>query len=90
MAFVSDVFIRLDDPPGWLSMVGDVLPLKPFAVSFGQAMSPFTRAPAFEWDRLAVLGAWTVVGAVVAWRRFRWEPLPDARSRSRRGRRAGS
>ena len=90
MAFVSDVFIRLDDPPGWLSAVGDVLPLKPFAVSFGQAMSPFTRAPAFEWDRLAVLGAWTVVGAVVAWRRFRWEPLPDARSRSRRGRRAGS
>lgn len=90
MAFVSDVFIRLDDPPGWLSVVGDVLPLKPFAVAFSQAMSPFTPAPALEWDRFAVLGAWTVAGAVLAWRRFRWEPLPDARSRSRRGRRAGS
>ena len=89
LAFMSDVFIALEDPPAWLTLVGDVFPLKPFAVAFGNAMSPFVDGPAFEWDRLAVMGGWTVVGALVAWRRFRWEPLPSVRSsRSRRNRRA--
>ena len=89
LAFMSDVFIALEDPPAWLTLVGDVFPLKPFAVAFGNAMSPFVDGPSFEWDRLAVMGGWTVVGALVAWRRFRWEPLPNVRSsRSRRNRRA--
>ncbi|MEM8706336.1 MAG: ABC transporter permease [Actinomycetota bacterium] len=89
MAFVSDVFIPLDDPPRWLTLAGDILPLKPFAVAFSQAMSPFTDAPAFEWDRFAVMAAWTVLGAVVAAKKFRWEPVPGAtKGRGRRNRRS--
>lgn len=90
LAFTSNVFIPLQDPPAWLNLLGDLFPLKPFAVAFTEAMSPFSEAPAFQWDRLAALVAWTALGALVAWRRFRWEPAPGATSAGRRGSRRGS
>lgn len=79
LAFVSDVFISLGDDsetPRWLQLVGDIFPLKHYATAFGEAMSPFSEAPAFEWGHLAVMSAWLVLGAVIATRRFRWEPAP--------------
>lgn len=89
LSFVSSVFISFDnDIPRWLEVIGDVFPLKPFAVSMQEAMSPFSEAPALDGGRLAVIVAWGVAGAVVAWRRFAWEPVRD-RSGSR-GRRARS
>ena len=90
LAFLSNVFVPLEDPPSWLNLIGDIFPLKPFAVAFTEAMSPFSDAPVFEWDRLLVLMAWTLLGAFVAARRFRWEPVPGAfrRGRGRRNRRA--
>jgi ABC-2 type transport system permease protein len=89
MGFISDVFIPLDDPPSWLAWAGDALPLKPFAVSFTEAISPFTAAPGFQWDRIVVLVAWTAGGVLVAWRRFRWEPVPGPpKGRGRRSRAA--
>jgi ABC-2 type transport system permease protein len=90
LAFISSVFISFDDDaPKWLLTLGDVFPLKPFAVSFQEAMSPFTDPPAILWDRLAVMLAWCVVGSLVAWRRFRWEPTVgrDTSARSSRRRR---
>ncbi|MEO0495481.1 MAG: ABC transporter permease [Actinomycetota bacterium] len=91
LGFMSNVFVPLDDPPAWLTLVGDIFPLKPFAVAFAEAMSPFTEAPAFEWDRIAVMAGWTVLGAIVAWKRFRWEPVPGAsRGRRRRNRRSAA
>lgn len=87
MGFVSDVFIPLDDPPAWLTWAGDILPLKPFAVAFTEAMSPFSAAPGFSWGRIGVLAAWTAVGLVVASKKFRWEPIPatpSGRGRRRR------
>ncbi len=89
MAFVSDVFIRLEDPPRWMGLIGDVLPLKGFAVAFGSAFNPFVDAPGFRWGRLAVVAAWGIAGAVVAITRFGWEPSVNA-GRNRRGRRARS
>ncbi len=89
MGFISNVFIPLDNPPKWLTLAGDIFPLKPFAVSFTEGMSPFSEAPAFEWDRLLVLLAWTLVGMAVSWRRFRWEPVVGA-STGRRSRRAAA
>ena len=91
LGFMSNVFVPLEDPPQWLTLVGDIFPLKPFAVSFTEAMSPFSEAPAFEWDRLGVMVAWTVFGVMVAWRRFRWEPVPGTKpSRGRRNRRTAA
>lgn len=77
LGFVSNVFISLGaagDPPRWLEVVGDFFPLKHFATAFGEAMSPFSSAPAFEWGHLAVMGAWLAAAALVAARRFRWAP----------------
>ena len=54
MAFVSDVFIAIEDPPRWLEMLGDVLPLKPFAQAFQNCFNPAVDAPAFDWARLAL------------------------------------
>ncbi len=90
LAFVSQVFVSLGpsgDIPGWLNMVGNVFPLKHFALSFGQAMSPFSEAPAFEWGHLGVMAIWAAIGGLVAWRKFGWDPVSGASTR--RVRRSG-
>ena len=83
LAFVSDVFIQLDDPPAWVDFVGDLFPLKAFVQSFQAAFNPNVEAPAFEWGKLAFVAAWGVVGLVVALRCFKWEPSTRRRSRRR-------
>ena len=74
LAFVSDIFIPLEDPPRWLELVGDVFPLKPFVNSFQNTLNPLVDAPAFTWGKMAVVLAWGVGGAVVARSTFTWEP----------------
>ncbi|MDW3216484.1 MAG: ABC transporter permease [Ilumatobacteraceae bacterium] len=89
LAFVSDVFIPLDDPPRWLDLVGDVFPLKPFVNAFQNTLNPFVEAPGFSWSKLAVVAAWGIAGAVLATKTFSWEPSTGAgrsRKRSRRSR----
>jgi ABC-2 type transport system permease protein len=89
LAFVSDVFIPLEDPPRWLDVVGDIFPLKPFVNSFQDTLNPFVDAPGFSWGRLAFVAAWGVVGLLVALRTFKWEPASYGPTRpSRRRRRA--
>lgn len=88
MAFISDVFIPLEDAPNWLAVVGDVLPLKPFARSFQDTLNPNVDAPALDVGRLAVVVAWGLVGAVVAMRWFKWEPGRAGPTRRRRSRSA--
>lgn len=84
LAFVSDVFIPLEDPPKWLDVVGDVFPLKPFVNAFQNTLHPLVDAPGFAWDKLAMVGAWGVVGVVIASRTFRWEPSTRGARRDRR------
>ncbi|MCB2222686.1 MAG: ABC transporter permease [Actinobacteria bacterium] len=86
LAFISDVFLPLDDPPRWLEGVADVFPLKHFARAFQDAFSPFTTGAGFRWSALAVMGVWAAVGAVIALRTFGWEPR--AQRAGGRGRRA--
>ncbi|MGH9270621.1 MAG: ABC transporter permease [Ilumatobacteraceae bacterium] len=86
MAFISDVFIPLEDAPRWLAVVGDVLPLKPFARSFQDTLNPNVGAPAIDVGRLAVVAAWGVLGMVVALRWFKWEPGRTGPTRRRRSR----
>lgn len=88
MAFISDIFIALEDPPGWLDTLGDVLPLKPFAQSFQDTLNPAVDAPAFDVGRLALVAAWGALGAIVAVRWFKWEPARTGRARRRRRSRA--
>jgi len=86
LAFISDVFLPLEDPPRWLATVADVFPLKHFARSFQDAFSPFTTGSGFRWASLAVMAVWAVIGLVIAARTFGWEPRgagPRRRGRRR-------
>ena len=74
MAFVSDVFVPAENPPDWLRILGDVLPLKHFSRAFSAAFHPAVPAPAWRGTDLAILAAWGVGGALVAWRFFDWMP----------------
>ena len=89
LAFVSNIFIQLDDAPRWIEVVGGLFPLKPFAESFQACFTPFVEPPAFAWGDLAFIAAWGAVGLVVALRRFTWEPSGSA-PRGRRARRAAT
>ncbi|MGH9135362.1 MAG: ABC transporter permease, partial [Ilumatobacteraceae bacterium] len=88
LAFISNVFIPLEDPPGWLATIGDIFPLKPFASSFQDAFNPTVEAPAWNWPELALVAAWGVAGLVVALGSFRWEPAPGRPTRRRSARRS--
>src|SRR3989304_4483350 len=46
LAFVSDVFIAVGDPPQWLTTLGAVFPLKHFVRAFQDAFPPLTQSPA--------------------------------------------
>lgn len=87
MAFVSEVFILASDPPRWLSLVGDLLPLKHFVRAFQASFSPAVTDPGFRWGHIAVMTAWGIGGAILSVRYFRWDPKGgDGGPRSRRRR----
>ena len=88
LAFVSNVFIAIEDPPQWVETVGDVFPLKHFVVSFQDTLNPLVDPPAVNWASLAYIALWGAAGAVVAVRGFRWEPSPSGSTRRHRARRA--
>lgn len=87
LAFVSNIFIQVDDAPRWIEIIGGIFPLKAFAESFQDCFTPFVDAPGFNWANLAFITAWGVAGLAVALTRFTWEPSGSA-SRGRRSRRS--
>ena len=85
MAFISDIFIPIEDAPAWLDTLGNVLPLKPFAQSFQDCFNPAVDPPAFKranWPSLPR----GIAGLLVALRWFRWEPVRGGSTRRRRAR----
>lgn len=87
LAFVSDVFIPLDNAPSWLEIVGDIFPLKPFVNAFQNTLNPFVDAPAFSWPELAVVAVWGIGGALVARSTFTWEPATRGTRKNRSSKR---
>ena len=88
LAFVSDVFIAVEDPPPWLDTVGNIFPLKHFVRAFQDAFDPLTASPALRPGHLAVMAVWGIVGAALARRFFSWEPRESKSGRRRRRRKA--
>ena len=84
LAFISNVFVDIEDAPRWIEIIGNVFPLKPFVVGFQNAFNPTVAAPAIDLGALAVIAAWGLFGLVVAVRRFRWEPSGRGSTRRRR------
>ena len=74
MAFISGIFIPLDDAPRWLVILGDVFPLKHFAGPFGDAFNPLHTGQVLGWENLAIMGVWLALGLVITTRFFRWDP----------------
>lgn len=83
LAFVSNIFIPLENPPRWIEIVGGIFPLKAFAQSFQDCFNPLVDAPAFNWGALALMAGWGLFGLVVALKRFSWEPSGSAPRSSR-------
>ena len=72
--FISDVFVRLDDPPRWLDILGDIFPVKHLSEACQAAFNPFQTGWGFEWLDLAIVAAWGLFGVVLAFRYFSWYP----------------
>ncbi len=89
MAFVSNIFIQVDNAPGWITTLGNIFPLKHFAEAFQDCFTPSVAAPAFDWPSLAYVAAWGVAGMLLAMRFFTWEPSGSA-PRGRRSRRSSA
>ncbi|WP_420444175.1 ABC transporter permease [Candidatus Poriferisodalis sp.] len=72
--FVSDVFIPSDTAPRWMTLIGDIFPIKHLAHALGRTFDPFGEGvpmPAWRW---VIIGAWGVFGVLVTVRAFRWTP----------------
>jgi ABC-2 type transport system permease protein len=88
VAFISPIFYSLEQAPQWLQTLGDIFPVKHFADAMRVAFNPSTVGYGFRWKDLAVIALWALGGAIVAVRKFQWEPRV-ASGGHRRGRRAG-
>jgi ABC-2 type transport system permease protein len=72
LLFISGTYMPINSE--LLNRVSGWLPVRPF----NEALTgPFAVHTGADWRHLAVLAAWGGVGAVVAVRRFRWDPRPE-------------
>lgn len=78
LQFISGVFFVFNDLPPWMQGVASVFPLKWMTQAMRSVFLPdafVTQEPSKSWqhgEAALVLGAWCVVGLVVALRTFRW------------------
>lgn len=86
IAFISNIFIPLSDPPAWMEVAGNIFPLKPFADAFRDAFDPTLTGMQFHWAELGSLALWGVAAALLAVRLFKWEPNTGSSERRRRRR----
>jgi ABC-2 type transport system permease protein len=84
VAFISDLFFPTDNAPAWVAVVAGVFPVKHFALALEATFNPFVPGSGFRWGHLAVVAVWGAAAAVVAVRRFRWEPRTSGATRPRR------
>ena len=74
LLFISDIFIPLEDAPGWLTTFAGLFPVKHYSHAMMSAFNPFETGSGFQWADLAVVGGWGIAGVLLALRFFSWEP----------------
>jgi ABC-2 type transport system permease protein len=74
LAFISGVWIPIDQLPHWLEQVGRVFPLFHLSLGLQSTLSKEASGTGLEGGNVTSLILWTAIGAFVATRRFRWEP----------------
>jgi ABC-2 type transport system permease protein len=72
LLFISGTYMPIHSAV--LNRITDALPVRPFNQAL---LGPFAQHSGFDWKSLGVLAAWGAVGAIVAIRRFRWDPRPE-------------
>jgi ABC-2 type transport system permease protein len=72
LLFVSGTYLPIHS--ALLNRVAGWLPVRPFNEAL---TAPFAQHASADWNNLAVLAAWGCAGAVVAVRRFRWDPRSE-------------
>lgn len=73
LSFISGLFLVGATLPSWLDSLAGVFPLRPYANSLQDQFNPFLDGAGWDLQRLAVLGAWGIAGALVSLRAFRWD-----------------
>ena len=72
LLFISGTYMPIHSQ--LLNRIAGWLPVRPF----NEALTgPFAQHTGADWPHLVVLAAWGGVGAMVAIRRFRWDPRPE-------------
>jgi ABC-2 type transport system permease protein len=74
LAFISGVFISVDQLPNWLEAVGKVFPLYHLAEGLQTSLVSGAGSTALTASNVASLVLWGFAGIAIATRRFRWEP----------------
>lgn len=74
VAFISGVFIPVEELPTWLAEVGRVFPLAHLAEGLQTTFSSGASGIGLNAENVAVLAAWGIVALAIAAREFRWEP----------------
>lgn len=78
--FISDVFFFADeDSTGFISVLGDIFPVKPLVNSLQPSYDPFLESVTVPWAKWAVIVAWGLFGVVIALRFFRWTAQTERR-----------
>jgi ABC-2 type transport system permease protein len=72
LLFLSGTYLPIHSAA--LNRVAGWLPVRPFNEAL---MAPFAEHAGADWRHLAVVAAWGCAGAVIAIRRFRWDPRPE-------------
>jgi ABC-2 type transport system permease protein len=74
LLFISDVFIRIDNPPTWMDLLAGFFPVRHFSDAMLAVYTPQLAGGGLAWQDLAVMAAWGMAAIVFALRFFTWEP----------------
>lgn len=72
LVFISGSYFPIHS--ALLNTIAGYLPVKPFNDAI---LTAFTSGDGLQWKQQGVLLAWGVLGALIAIRRFRWDPRPE-------------
>ncbi|HKC19882.1 MAG TPA: ABC transporter permease [Candidatus Dormibacteraeota bacterium] len=73
LLFISNVFIPLENPSGWIDVVGKIFPVRHLADAMVGSFFALSGSGLHAND-LYVLAAWGIAGAILGVRFFQWEP----------------
>ena len=71
--FISNVFVQMENAPGWLDALSHLLPVRHFADAMIELYARGSAA-GVPWLEVGVIALWGVIGVLAALRFFSWEP----------------